>query len=66
VGTPVVGGDGTVYVASDDRNLYAVRPDGSMLWALPLSGPALNPPTIGADGTLYLTTTEGELLAIGQ
>jgi outer membrane protein assembly factor BamB len=36
--TPVIGGDGTVYVGSADRNLYALRPDGHLLWKFRTGG----------------------------
>jgi len=32
--TPVVGGDGTVYVGSADRFFYALNPDGSERWSV--------------------------------
>lgn len=71
--TPVVGADGTIYVASDgtsssgdDRHfLYAVNPDsGEADWAVELddqvraSSPAL------ADGIIYVGTETGDLYAI--
>ncbi len=30
--TPIIGGDGTVYVGSADYNFYAINPDGSERW----------------------------------
>ena len=32
--TPVIDGDGTVYVGSADHTFYAINPDGSQKWAV--------------------------------
>ena len=36
--TPVIGGDGTVYVGSADHYFYALRPDGRLRWKLRTGG----------------------------
>jgi outer membrane protein assembly factor BamB len=36
--TPVIGGDGTVYLGSADHYFYAVRPDGRLLWRFRTGG----------------------------
>jgi outer membrane protein assembly factor BamB len=36
--TPVIGGNGTVYVGSADGFFYALRPDGRVLWRFPTGG----------------------------
>ena len=36
--TPVIGGDGTVYVGSADHDFYALRPDGRLRWKLRTGG----------------------------
>jgi outer membrane protein assembly factor BamB len=36
--TPVIGGNGTVYVGSADRFFYALRPDGRLLWRFGTGG----------------------------
>jgi outer membrane protein assembly factor BamB len=70
--TPVLGGDGTVYVGSGDTYFYAVGPDGRLRWRIKTGGlidaagalsafdPALGsaPLTFGsADAKLYHVTT---------
>lgn len=50
---------GTIYVAGRNGSLYAVRPDGTLDWALSIServsGSAeLSPPAVGNDGTIYV------------
>jgi outer membrane protein assembly factor BamB len=36
--TPVIGGDGTIYVGSADHYFYALRPDGGPLWRFRTGG----------------------------
>ena len=36
--SPSIGSDGTIYVGSDDDNLYAINPDGSKKWAFKTGG----------------------------
>lgn len=55
-----IGRDGTIY-AVDERNLYAINPDGSLKWKYsPLWGEKLvyyeNPPVIAPDGSIYVRT----------
>ena len=60
--TPVVS-DGTVYVQSDDRNLYALdAKTGSTKWQFPI-GDSFGSPAI-ADGMIYDINMNGDLYAI--
>lgn len=58
---PVVAPDGTIYVMDDHGNLYALSPDGGLLWATK-SGFQGSRLTRGFDGTLY-TMADGILRA---
>ena len=52
--SPAIGADGTVYVGSDDGNLYAVEPEtGAELWRFPAGGEIRSSPAVGSDGTIY-------------
>jgi outer membrane protein assembly factor BamB len=52
--SPAIGPDGTVYVGSDDGNLYAIHPEtGTELWRFPAGGEIRSSPAVGADGTIY-------------
>lgn len=67
--SPVVGGDGTIYVASSSATFYAFSPSGVELWTVPLQGPAEASPAIAANGFVYVGTrtaggTVGALHAI--
>jgi len=59
-----VGADETVYAATDDRVLRAVRRDGTVRWSLPLDGGPRSAPAIGGDGTLYVGGASGHLNAV--
>ncbi len=67
--SPVIGPDGTIYVGNDNAvkvagggtqattggNLFAVRPDGTLKWRLPIYGSTQRiSPAIGPDGTIYI------------
>lgn len=59
---PVVGADGTIYVAATDM-LYALNPDGTTRWEAPLPAPGVGAPAIAADGSIYVTDGSGGLYA---
>lgn len=52
---PSVDQDGRIYVGSSDGWVYAINPDGSLQWELPLYSPVNSAPAIGADGTIYVS-----------
>ena len=52
--SPAIGSDGTIYVGSDDDNLYAINPDGSMKWRFKTGSYVFSSPAIGSDGTIYV------------
>ena len=62
--SPAVGSNGTIYVGSDDNNLYAINPDGSKKWVFKTRGSVPSSPTIGSDGTIYVASEDGYLYAI--
>jgi outer membrane protein assembly factor BamB len=51
---PVVGADGTVYVADTQENrLCAVSPEGKIKWAYSATGSIQTVPSVGPEGTVY-------------
>ena len=60
-----IGSDGTVYVGSDDKKLYAINPkSGVKLWEFETGGYVFSSPAIGSDGTVYVGSGDGKLYAI--
>ena len=62
---PAIGADGTLYVGSDDHNLYALNSaTGAVKWMFPTGDAITSSPTIGADGTIYVGSNDGNLYAL--
>jgi outer membrane protein assembly factor BamB len=60
-GSPAVAPDGTVYLPTGMPSidagglLYAINPDGTQKWRVPLAGPpGSTAPAVGLDGTVYV------------
>ena len=64
--SPSIAADGTIYVGSDDNNLYAVTPTGKAKWTTPFAtgGIIKSTPAVGADGTIYVGSYDGNLYAV--
>ncbi len=60
--SPVIAADGTHYVAMQGSPLYALRPDGTLLWSASIRCSSQSP-AIGADGTVYVADDEATLHA---
>jgi len=68
-GSPMIGADGTIYVASWGNRaysfFYALHPDGTVKWVYKLEAESVEGGNnIGLDGTLYTVTMDGHLHAI--
>ena len=63
--SPAIGGDGNIYVGSNDDKLYSINADGSLKWSFTTGGDVESSPAIGADGTIYVGSHDGKLYAIG-
>jgi len=66
---PVIGADGTIYVAAG--NIYAVTPDGRQRWVAGDKGPHISnsffyTPILGPDGIIYALTYDHTLYAINS
>jgi outer membrane protein assembly factor BamB len=62
--SPAVSADGTIYVGSDDNNLYALNPDGSLKWTFRTDHDVVCTPALSSDGTIYVGSTDGKLYAL--
>jgi outer membrane protein assembly factor BamB len=66
-GSPTIGPDGTIYVASaDSTEFYALAPDGTTRWAAIAYGNWNGTPAIADDGTVYLGNVDHHLYAFGD
>lgn len=63
--SPVIGADGTIYVGSQDTNLYALNADGTVKWARTPSLSSIDAsPAIAPDGnTIYIVDSSTTLFA---
>jgi len=57
--------DGTVYVGSYDKKLYAIHgKSGVKLWEFETGNAVSSSPAIGSDGTVYVGSRDNKLYAI--
>jgi len=67
ISSPSVGQDGTVYVGSKDRKLYAIWPNGTRRWEFATGGEVTSSPALGYHSgsiTIYVGSTNGKVYAI--
>ena len=63
--SPAIGSDGTVYVGSVDKKLYAINgKTGVNIWEFDAGDKVYSSPAIGSDGTVYLGSWDKKLYAI--
>ena len=63
--SPAIGPDGTVYVGSNDNNLYTINgKSGVKLWDFSTGSGMHSSPAIGSDGTVYVGSWDNKLYAI--
>jgi outer membrane protein assembly factor BamB len=60
--------DGTIYIGSEDGNLYALTPDGGLLWQCSVGAPIwTSSPAIGLNGDIYIGSYwDGTLNAVSS
>jgi outer membrane protein assembly factor BamB len=63
-GSPTIGPDGTIYVASHDGALYAIAPEGKQRWRFPTKDRSWSTPAIAEDGTIYIGSDDDHLYAV--
>jgi outer membrane protein assembly factor BamB len=63
--SPAIGSDGTVYVGSDDANVYALNgATGAKKWKFQTGGYVYSSPAIGSDGTVYVGSDDNKVYAL--
>ena len=64
--SPAIGPDGTIYVGSNDKKVYALRPNGTDKWRTPFTtrGEVESSPAVGSDGTIYVGSYDSNFYAI--
>ena len=65
--SPAIGADGTIYVGSEDDNLYALTDNGtsgSLKWKYATGIVIESSPALGADGTIYVGSNDNNLYAL--
>ena len=64
VSSPAIGSDGTIYVGSNDGNLYAINAHGILKWKFLTGGAVHSRPAIGTDGTIFIGSFDHYVYAI--
>jgi len=62
--SPAVSINGTIYVGTQNDNLYAINSGGSEKWVYTTGGEISSSPIIGSDGTIYFGSGDGNLYAL--
>ena len=52
--SPAVGLDGTIYIGSNDKHLYALTRQGKLKWAFETMGYVFSSPAVAGDGTVSI------------
>ncbi len=63
-GGPVVAQDGSLYIASQSRKLYALDAQGKLAWQVDLPEPPVGAPALGAAGEIYVVGNKGGIVAV--
>jgi len=57
---------GTIYVGSNDHNLYALHPNGKLKWSYTTGGEVVSSPAVGPEGGVYFGSADGFIYALDQ
>ncbi len=56
--------DGTIYIGSDDGNVWAINPNGTEKWRYDTGAEVESSPLVDLDGTIYVGSTNGRFFAL--
>lgn len=62
--SPAIGPDGTIYIGSSDRHLYALSQNGEEKWSYQASAAVDAAPALAADGTVYFSSSDRKLYSL--
>ncbi len=62
--SPAVAPDGTLYIGTQDKYLYALTPTGALKWRFLTGDWVDSTPAVAADGTVYFGSWDGKLYAL--
>ena len=63
--SPAFSANGTVYITSEDHNLYALNPaTGTVKWSFATGSAIAASPAVNMDGTIYVGSWDGKLYAL--
>ena len=63
-GSPTIGPDGTIYVASHEGALYAFDSSGTQKWKVATGDRSWSTPAVAEDGTIYVGSDDDHLYAV--
>ncbi len=61
---PAIGPDGIIYLGTRDDNLYAVYPNGTIMWSFTTGDDIYGTTAVCSDGTVYIGSADDNLYAI--
>ena len=63
--SPSIGSDGTIYIGSHDKKVYALNgKTGAKKWEFETGGDVYSSPAIGFDGTVYVGSYDNKVYAL--
>jgi len=63
---PVLRSDGTIIAGAANGRLYAIGPQGQLIWSTSLRVPIPFPAVLGNDGTAYISTASSQIAAVSK
>ena len=64
--SPAIDTDETIYVGTQEGNLYAIGKDGALKWKFKTENSITASPTVDVNGVIYIGSWDGKLYAINN
>ncbi len=62
--SPVLDHNGIIYIGSQDKKIYALKPDGTRKWSFDLGNKIFSTPAIDFNNAIYVCAWNGKLYAL--